>query len=130
MTTPHVTDAVHAQLEDWGRLEEATGPEMTTSGIQVWADGGASGGIWQCTPGPSHWTLQTNEVIHLVAGRMTVTPDDGESDRARRGRHGRLPEGLVRHLGHPRDRPQGLRDLLSRRFAGRGRRASACHETQ
>ena len=25
-----------------------------------------------------HWTLETHEVIHLVAGRMTVTPDGGE----------------------------------------------------
>ena len=93
MTTPHVTDALHAQLEDWGPLEEATGPEMTTSGIQVWADGGASGGIWQCTPGPSHWSLQTNEVIHLVAGRMTVTPDDGESTEIGAGDMAVFPRG-------------------------------------
>jgi uncharacterized cupin superfamily protein len=78
-STPHLADAATADLEDWGPLDEATGDEpMATSGVEVWADGDSSGGIWQCTPGPSHWTLETNEVIHLVAGRMTVTPDDGD----------------------------------------------------
>src|SRR5664279_6651295 len=38
-----------------------------------------SAGVWECTPGPSHWTLETNEVIHVVSGRMTVTPDGGEA---------------------------------------------------
>jgi uncharacterized cupin superfamily protein len=79
MTTPHLTQAASAELEDWGPLAEATGAPMTTSGIEVWADGERSGGIWECTPGPSHWTLETNEVIHLVAGRMTVTPDGGDA---------------------------------------------------
>jgi uncharacterized protein len=79
MTTPHLTDAASADLEDWGPLAEATGAPMTTSGVEVWVDGDRSGGIWECSPGPSHWTLETNEVIHLVAGRMTVTPDGGDA---------------------------------------------------
>ena len=110
--TPHVTDAATAELEDWGPLEEATGPEMTTSGLEVWVDGDVSGGIWQCTPGPSYWTQEEHEVIHLIAGRMTVTPDGGETVELGAGRHGRVPEGLVRDVGHPRDRAQGLRALL------------------
>ena len=28
MDTPHVTDVATAELEDWGPLEEATGPEQ------------------------------------------------------------------------------------------------------
>ena len=36
-TTPHdpvrPTTPTEARTEDWGPLEEATGPEMTTSGI-------------------------------------------------------------------------------------------------
>jgi hypothetical protein len=77
--TPHLTDATAAELEDWGPLDEATGVAMATSGIEVWADGDHSGGVWECTAGPSHWTLETNEVIHVVAGRMTVTPDGGDA---------------------------------------------------
>ena len=71
--------AVNAELEDWGPLEEATGHSMATHGVELWAQGTASAGIWQCEPGPSHWVLDINEVIYLVAGRMTVTPDGGES---------------------------------------------------
>ena len=76
--TPHLAAATSAELEDWGPLEEATGPAMATAGVTLWEDGEASAGIWECAPGPSHWTLETHEVIHLVAGRMTVTPDDGD----------------------------------------------------
>ena len=46
ITTPHLPDASNVgDLEDWGPLEEATGPEMTTSGLEVWVDGDLSGGI-------------------------------------------------------------------------------------
>jgi uncharacterized cupin superfamily protein len=93
MTTPHVTDALRAELDDWGPLAEATGPEMRTSGVQVWVDGDASGGIWQCTPGLSHWTLPAHEVIHLVAGRMTVTPDGGAPTEFGRGDMVVFPKG-------------------------------------
>ncbi len=76
--TPHLHDVATAELEDLGPLEEATGPEMTTAGLEVWADGDVSGGIWECTPGPSYWTQEEHEVIHLVTGRMTVTRDGEE----------------------------------------------------
>lgn len=76
--TPYLADATTTELEDWGPLEEATGAEMTTAGVTLWEDGDASAGIWECSPGPSYWTLTTHEVIHLVAGRMTVTPDGGQ----------------------------------------------------
>ncbi|HZZ97730.1 MAG TPA: cupin domain-containing protein [Jatrophihabitantaceae bacterium] len=93
MTTPHLHATVDAELEDWGPLEEATGPEMTTSGVELWADGEQSGGIWQCTPGPSHWTLETHEVIQLIAGRMTVTPDGGEPTELAAGDTAVFPRG-------------------------------------
>jgi uncharacterized cupin superfamily protein len=91
--TPHVADAAAAELEDWGPLAEATGPQMHTSGLEVWVDGDQSGGIWQCTPGPSEWTLETHEVIQLVAGRMTVTPDGGEPTELRAGDMAVFPRG-------------------------------------
>ena len=71
--------ATTTALEDWGPLEEATGPEMTTSGITIWSDeSGSETGIWQCTAGPSHWTLETNEFVNILSGSMTVTPDGGD----------------------------------------------------
>jgi uncharacterized cupin superfamily protein len=84
--TPYLAGAADAELEDWGPLDEATGAEMSTAGVTLWeGDSGASAGIWECSPGPSHWVLTTNEVIHLVAGRMTVTPDGGEALEIRAG---------------------------------------------
>jgi len=78
--TPVLSDAASRDdLEDWGPLEEATGLEMSTSGITLWEDGdGAESGIWQCTPGPSRWLLETNEFVHVLSGRMTVTRDGAE----------------------------------------------------
>jgi len=77
---PLIRDAASRHdLEDWGPLEEATGPEMSTSGITMWkGEGDAESGIWECTAGPSRWALETNEFVHLLSGRMTVTEDGGE----------------------------------------------------
>jgi uncharacterized protein len=59
-TLPRVSDAASASLESSGLLDEATGTEMMTSGLTLWQDGkGAQAGIWECTPGPSRWSLET-----------------------------------------------------------------------
>jgi hypothetical protein len=75
--TPFLRDADKTELEEWGPLDEATGPEMTTAGFTLWSDGDQEIGIWECTAGPSRWHLETNEFIQVVAGRMTVTVDGG-----------------------------------------------------
>jgi uncharacterized protein len=77
-STPFLpADALAGELEDWGPLEEATGGLMQTSGITLWSDGGQEVGVWECTPGPSYWALETNESVYIVSGRMTVTQDGG-----------------------------------------------------
>ena len=78
--TPVLHDATaRPDLEDWGPLAEATGPEMRTAGLTLWQDGaGSETGIWECTPGPSRWTLETNELVHVLSGSMTVTADGAE----------------------------------------------------
>jgi uncharacterized cupin superfamily protein len=81
MTTPHLRNIAAARdLEDWGPLEEASDPgtPMQTAGLTLWKDGEQEVGLWECTAGPSHWTLETHEEIYVIAGRMTVTPDGGE----------------------------------------------------
>ncbi|TWP32638.1 DUF861 domain-containing protein [Leekyejoonella antrihumi] len=51
---------------------------MNTSGTILWqGEGDAQTGVWECTAGPSRWLLDTNEFVHIVAGSMTITPDDG-----------------------------------------------------
>ena len=73
-----LAEATQADLQDWGPLSEATGEPMATHGVTVWEEGRASAGIWECEPGVSHWVFQTNQVVLIVAGRMTITPDGGE----------------------------------------------------
>ena len=78
-TQPLLAAAATAELEDWGPLEEATGEEMTTSGLTLWQDGDQEAGVWECTPGPSYWKLETHEFVQILSGRMTVTPEGGAS---------------------------------------------------
>lgn len=91
--TPYLAGAAQAKLEDWGPLQEATGQEMSTSGMTLWRDGGATAGIWETTAGPSYWKLETHEVIHIVAGSMTVTPDGGNPQRMGAGDVAIFPRG-------------------------------------
>ena len=91
--TAVLANAADAELEDWGPLDEATDHPMATQGLEVWADGDKSAGIWQCEPGPSRWTLATNEVIYLVSGRMTVMPDGGAASELCAGDMAVFPRG-------------------------------------
>lgn len=82
-------------LEDWGPLEEATGPEMHTAGLTLWKDEetGSETGIWECTPGPSRWSLETNELVHVLTGSMTVTADGKEPAEVGSGDVVMFPKG-------------------------------------
>ena len=91
--TPFLRNADAAELEDWGPLEEATGASMATSGVTLWKDGDQQIGIWECGPGPSRWLLETNEFVHIVAGRMTVTVDKGEAVELATGDTAVFPKG-------------------------------------
>ncbi len=95
MSTPALHDAATRQdLEDWGALEEATGPEMQTAGLTLWKGGaGEETGIWQCTPGPSRWKLETNELVHVLAGAMTVRADGMDPVRVGPGDVLMFPKG-------------------------------------
>jgi uncharacterized cupin superfamily protein len=37
----------------------------------MWVDGEKSAGIWQCTPGPSYWVRDENEVIFPTGWKGT-----------------------------------------------------------
>jgi uncharacterized cupin superfamily protein len=93
LVTPYLAKASTAELEDWGPLDEATGAAMATSGVTFWKDGDQEAGVWECTPGPSRWTLETHEFVQILAGRMTVTPDGGEPTEIGAGDCAVFPRG-------------------------------------
>jgi uncharacterized protein len=74
---PFLADAAIAELEDLGLLDEATGEPMRASGLTLWQDGEQEAGVWECTPGPSYWKMESNEFLHVLSGRVTSTPDGG-----------------------------------------------------
>src|ERR1017187_102187 len=75
--TPFLADAATAEPADLGPLEEPPGEPMQTAGLTLWQDGEQEVGVWECTAGPSYWKLETHEFVHIVAGRMTATPEGG-----------------------------------------------------
>ena len=76
--TPFLAAAHDAVLKDLGPLPEATGEPMQASGLTLWADGDQEAGVWECTPGPSYWKLDCHEFVHILSGRVSVTPDGGD----------------------------------------------------
>jgi hypothetical protein len=81
--TAFLATAAEAELEDWGPLEEASSADtpMTTRGLTIWSapdESGAEAGIWECTAGPSYWVQEETEVIYLLSGSLTVTPEGGK----------------------------------------------------
>ncbi len=87
-------------LEDWGRLEpplaEPLEGELATHGLTLWEAGDehVSTGVWQCSPGLSRWAFtDTGEFIHVVAGHMTCTNDDGTSIQVTGGSTAVFPPG-------------------------------------
>ena len=63
MNTEVLAQAVDAELEDWGPLEEATGDPMATHGTELWVDGDASAG-------------------HLAVRTRTVAVEAGDATRS------------------------------------------------
>ena len=91
--TPYLAAAATAELEDWGPLDEATGEPMQTRGLDIWQDGNQEIGVWECTPGPSYWKQEDHEFVHILSGRMTVTPDGGAPVEISAGDTAVFPKG-------------------------------------
>src|SRR6201989_2183022 len=97
-TTPFLAAAADARRGGGGRggppLPTPGGEPMHTSGTTLWSgDGAQETGVWECTPGPSRWSLDDNEFVHILSGRMTVTPDGGEPTEIGPGDTAVFPRG-------------------------------------
>jgi uncharacterized cupin superfamily protein len=68
----------HAEAGDlagWVVVEGT--PTMKTAVQHTTADGKVLSGTWQATPGTYHATYSDYEFVHMIAGRIVITPDGG-----------------------------------------------------
>ena len=93
--TPHLDQvSTIAGLADLGPLPQADDPQsMRARGQVFWEEGSLVAGAWECDPGPSRWTFETNEFIYILAGSMTVTRDGGSAVRLKAGDTAVFPVG-------------------------------------
>jgi uncharacterized cupin superfamily protein len=63
-------------LEGW--VVTAGNPTMKTWVLHTSVDGSMVSGHWESTPGSYHATYTAYEFVHVMEGRMTITPDGGE----------------------------------------------------
>lgn len=68
-------DPITSDLPGWTVVDGT--PTMTTWVQHTTADGSMISGHWDATPGTYHATYAGFEFVHILAGRITITPDGG-----------------------------------------------------
>ncbi|MDR7225326.1 cupin domain-containing protein [Aminobacter aminovorans] len=53
-------------------------PTMKTTVQHTTKDGKVLSGTWQATPGTYHASYTDYEFVHMISGRIIITPDGGE----------------------------------------------------
>jgi uncharacterized cupin superfamily protein len=71
-----VEHAEAGDLPGWIVVEGS--PTMQTAVQHTTADGKVMSGTWRATPGTYHATYTDYEFVHMIAGRIIITPDGGE----------------------------------------------------
>lgn len=71
------SEPIVADLEGW--IVVAGKPSMKTWIQHTSADGSMISGTWEATPGTYHATYKGYEFVHLMAGRIKITPDGGKA---------------------------------------------------
>ncbi|ANS31901.1 hypothetical protein R1CP_36475 (plasmid) [Rhodococcus opacus] len=78
-------------------IDEATivsgSPTATGTTLYTTPDGRTTVGLFRCTPGRFRYALETEELTHLLAGRIVIQPDDGDPIDAKAGDTYILPAG-------------------------------------
>lgn len=69
------TDAAGGDLPGWRVVGGS--PTMKTAVQHTTQDGKILSGTWQATPGTYHATYTDYEFVHMIAGRIRITPDGG-----------------------------------------------------
>jgi uncharacterized cupin superfamily protein len=52
-------------------------PKMKTWAVHTNNDGTMLSGIWEATPGTYHATYTAYEFVHMISGKIIITPDGG-----------------------------------------------------
>jgi len=66
------------QLPELQPREGALAGEPREADFDAYVDGDTSVGVWECTPGRFPGKKEgINEMMHLLAGRATITDEDG-----------------------------------------------------
>jgi uncharacterized cupin superfamily protein len=71
-----VENAESGDLPGWTVVEGS--PTMKTAVQHKTEDGKVLSGTWQATPGTYHATYSDYEFVHMIAGRIIITPDGGQ----------------------------------------------------
>jgi hypothetical protein len=66
-------EVITETLEGWKIIDGQ--PTMKTWILYTSNDGSMVSGIWTATPGTYHATYAEYEFVHLIEGRITITPD-------------------------------------------------------
>jgi len=68
-------EPVTTDLDGWIVVEGT--PSMKTWVQHTSNDGSMISGYWEATPGTYHATYTDYEFVHIMEGRLTITPDGG-----------------------------------------------------
>lgn len=68
-------EPITSDLDGWRVVEGK--PTMQTWVQHTSADGSMLSGTWAATPGSWHATYTEYEFVHIIRGRITITPDGG-----------------------------------------------------
>jgi uncharacterized cupin superfamily protein len=68
-------DPMLTDLDGWTKV--AGDPSMKTWVQHTSQDGNVISGTWAATPGTWHARYKFYEFVHLIEGRITITPDGG-----------------------------------------------------
>ncbi|MGB8814179.1 MAG: cupin domain-containing protein [Paracoccaceae bacterium] len=72
------TEGLTPDTNDLGGWVVVAGkPSMKTWVLHTNADGTMVSGVWEATPGTYHATYTAYEFVHMLAGRIVITPDGG-----------------------------------------------------
>ena len=70
------TEVINDNLEGWKVIHGS--PTMQTWILHTSNDGRMISGVWTATPGTYHATYAEYEFVHIIKGRITITPDGEE----------------------------------------------------